>query len=117
MVWGRHAQMAVLLAVLDGRFDSVLYRGVHEVSRQIAGGVQVPLHDRTPDRLSGVLAQQDQVARREGSLSHSFEKSAGVADRDALAQQILQNPLDHGQGKLLGHQVLYYFGLFDGHQV
>ena len=41
----------------------------------------------------------------------------GVADGDALAQQVLQHPLHRGKRELFGHQILHHLGLFDSHPV
>ena len=47
-----------------------------------------------------VLGDREQIGRGGGRLSDGFEDGREVADRDALAQEVLQDALDAGDGDL-----------------
>ena len=42
-----------------------------------------------------------------------LQNGNGVANRDPLAQQILQHPLHRGQRQQLGHQIFHHLGMLD----
>ena len=61
--------------------------------------------DRPRERLARVLGQQHGVAGDAGAIAHRLDDRAEVADRNALAQQGLQDALDLADGE----QVWHYF--------
>ena len=59
-----------------------------------------------PERLARVLGQQHRVAGDAGAVADRLDDGAEIADRDALAQQRLQDALDLADGEQVGHDLL-----------
>ena len=86
-----------------------------EISCSIAGSSEIARRrcsrrvghdDRPPESLARVLGQQHGVAGDAGAIAHDLDDGAEVADRDALAQQGLQDALDLADGEQVGHYFL-----------
>ena len=58
------------------------------------------------ERLAGGLGERGRVARERGAVADRLEDRAEVADRDALAQQVLQHALHLADAELVGDDLL-----------
>ena len=103
--------MAVLFAVLDGRLDGLLQRGVQHVRRKLARGIQVGFDHLPPHGLPHELGQKDWVSGCAGGFAQRLQNGHGVANRNPLAKQILKHALHRCQREQFGDQVLYGFGM------
>ena len=63
------------------------------------------------ERLAGVLGEDGRVVRRAGPVADRLEDRAQVADRDALAQQVLQHALHLADAELVGDDLLDHGGV------
>ncbi len=104
--------MAVLFAVLDGRFHRVFDRRVDKPGRQLARPRQVWLHDTAAHGLPHIFGQQHGIARGSPGLAERFQDRHRVANRNPLAQQVLQHSLHRRHRQQLRHQIFDHLGIF-----
>ena len=88
-----------------------LERGVEQQHRQLPIGVEQGLDQPPAQRLARSFDQRDHALVDRRGLQQGLENRAQIADRDPLAQQLLQHPAHLAQGQQLGHQFLDQLGM------
>ena len=103
--------------MFDRRFNHSFDARVDNAGMKFVCGVQIGADHHSPDRLPDVLGEQYGIPSDTGGLAERFQDGDGIADRDPLTKEILQNTLHGSQREQFGNQILNNFGVLLGDPV
>src|SRR5579884_3503680 len=97
---------AALLAALEGVEEAALERRAERDDRERPVGPEQLAGDRAAEGLAHVLGEHVGILRARRVICERLEDRLQVANRDALAEQVLQHLLHAAERELLGDQLL-----------
>ncbi len=88
--------MAVVFGMFDSGFHGLLNGGFYKIGGEVSSCAEIRFGHCSPD---------------------NFQNGYCIADGHTLAEQVLQDSLDYGQGKGLGNQILHNLWIVHGNPV